>query len=299
MADLDNILIFVKVAQYESISRAARSLGMPISTVSRRLSVLESQLGATLLRRTTRRVILTAQGREYFNECQEPLNLLQDAERVLTNAQKEPEGLLRISVPVMLGHPSFLEFLSKFLKVHPQIRTDLYITNVFLDLIAENVDVAIRFGDLKDSSVVASRLGESIRYVVAAPEYLKNRKPPNEPADLEQHDCVMLNAKNNEADWDLTNGRRKVRVHVSGSLSSRDFNTVSTFVYRSHGIGLLPSTYCEDALARGSLVRLLPKWSSPSIPVFAVYPSRRFLPSRLKLFLEALAEWKSPLWTRD
>ena len=129
MADLDNILIFVKVAQYESISRAARSLGMPISTVSRRLSVLESQLGATLLRRTTRRVSLTAQGRDYFNQCQEPLNLLQEAERVLTQAQKKPEGMLRISVPVVLSQEPFLEFLSAFFKAHPRIRIDLFITN--------------------------------------------------------------------------------------------------------------------------------------------------------------------------
>jgi DNA-binding transcriptional LysR family regulator len=103
MADLDNILIFVKVAQFESISRAARSLGMPISTVSRRLSVLEAQLGVTLLRRTTRRLSLTAQGREYFDQCQEPLSLLQQAERVLTQGQRKPEGTLKISVPVILG----------------------------------------------------------------------------------------------------------------------------------------------------------------------------------------------------
>src|SRR5215510_13960296 len=99
-ADLDDILIFVRVAQFESITRAARSLGMPISTVSRRLSLLESGLGVSLLRRTTRRVTLTAQGRDYFSQCQEPLNLLQEAERVLTQAQKRPEGLLRITFPV-------------------------------------------------------------------------------------------------------------------------------------------------------------------------------------------------------
>src|SRR5688500_12426461 len=163
MADLDNVLIFVKVAQYESISRAARSLGMPISTVSRRLSVLESQLGATLLRRTTRRVSLTAQGRDYFNQCQEPLNLLQEAERVLTAAQTTPAGMLRISVPVVLSQQSFLEFLSTFSKAHPRIRIDLFITNTFLDLVAENVDVAIRFGELRDSSVVATRMGKDIR----------------------------------------------------------------------------------------------------------------------------------------
>src|SRR6516165_8998107 len=112
MANLDSILIFVKVAQFESISRAARSLGMPISTVSRRLSVLESELGVSLLRRTTRRVLLTAQGREYFSHCQEPLNLLQEAEQVLTQAQKKPEGLLRITIPVVLNQEPFFDFVS-------------------------------------------------------------------------------------------------------------------------------------------------------------------------------------------
>ncbi|HEY7638770.1 MAG TPA: LysR family transcriptional regulator [Steroidobacteraceae bacterium] len=299
MADLDNVAIFVKVAQYESISRAARSLGMPISTVSRRLSVLESQLGATLLRRTTRRVSLTPQGRDYFNQCQEPLSLLQDAERVLTQGQQQPEGLLRMSVPVALGQPSFLEFLSRFLKAQPRIRVDLFITNTFLDLVAENVDVAIRFGELRDSSVVATRIGKNVRYLVATPEYMKGRPLPAEPAELARHDCVLLHGRNNESDWDLISGRRKARVHVAGPVSSRDFNTVSTFVYRGHGIGLLPSTYCDAEIAAGRLVRLLPKWQSAPVPVFVVYPSRKFLPLRLTAFLQALAAWRSPLWTRD
>jgi DNA-binding transcriptional LysR family regulator len=299
MADLNNILIFVKVAQFESITRAARSLGMPISTVSRRLSVLESELGVALVRRTTRRVQLTAQGRDYFSQCQEPLKLLEEAERVLTQTQKKPEGLLRITVPVILGQEPFLSFISTFLKDHTRIRVDLSITNLFVDLIAENVDVAIRFGELQDSGVVARRLGKSVRYVVAAPEYLKARPLPAEPTDLKSHDCVMLNAKNNESDWDLISGRRKVRIHVSGPVSSRDFNSVSTFVHRGNGIGLLPSTYCDQAIAKGKLIRLLPKWASSQIPVFAVYSSRKFLPSRLSVFLEALAGWKSPLWSRD
>src|SRR6266850_2086568 len=299
MTNLDDVLIFVKVAQFESISRAARSLAMPISTVSRRLSVLESKLGVSLLRRTTRRVTLTGQGREYFNQCREPLTLLEEAERVLTLGQRVPEGMLRISVPVILGHEPFLDFLSGFLKTQPRIRLDLYITNLFLDLVAENIDVAIRFGELEDSSVVATRIGTSIRYVVAAAEYLKRRKLPVEPADLKLHDCVMLNARNNEADWDLVYGRKKARIRVSGPISSRDFNSVSTFVYRGHGIGLLPSTYCDEALASGALKRLLPKWASPQIPLFAVYSNRKFRPLRLNIFLEALAAWKSPLWLRE
>jgi DNA-binding transcriptional LysR family regulator len=299
VANLDDILIFVKVAQFESISAAARSLAMPISTVSRRLSVLEFHLGVSLLRRTTRRVTLTAQGREYFNQCREPLTLLKEAERVLTLGQTTPEGMLRISVPVILGQTAFLTFLSGFLKAYPRIRIDLSITNLFLDLVAENLDVAIRFGELEDSSVVATRIGNSIRYVVAAPEYLKGRMLPLEPADLKMHDCVMLNARNNETDWDLVNGRKKARIHVSGPISSRDFNSVSSFVYHGHGIGLLPSIYCVEALASGALIRLLPKWASAQIPVFAAYSNRKFLPLRLKVFLAALAAWKSPLWLRE
>ena len=296
MANLDDVLIFVQVAQFESISRAARSLGMPISTVSRRLSVLESKLGVSLLRRTTRRVSLTAHGREYFDQCREPLALLEQAERTLTLGQEAPAGMLRMTVPVILGQAPFLNFLSGFLNAHPQIRIDLFITNLFLDLVADNLDVAIRFGELEDSSMVATPIGQSIRYVVATPEYLKGRKLPREPADLEVHECVMLNARNNRTDWELVNGRKKARVHVSGPISSRDFNSVSAFVYRGHGIGLLPSTYCDEALASGALIRLLPKWASPQIPVFAVYANRKFQPLRLKVFLKALAAWKSPLW---
>jgi len=299
MAHLDSVVVFVRVAQFESITRAARSLGMPISTVSRRLSLLESGLGVSLLRRTTRRVTLTAQGRDYFSQCQEPLNLLQEAERVLTQAQKRPEGLLRITFPVTLNREPFLDFLSDFLKDHARIRVELLMTNLLLDLIAENVDVAIRFGELRDSSLVARRLGKIVFYVVAAPGYLKTRTVPREPADLKSHDCVTFNAKNNERDWDLVGGRRKVTVRVSGSVSSRDINWVNAFVHRGHGVGLLPSTYCDEGIAQGRLIRLLPKWTSSPIPVFAVYPSRKFLPLRLSVFLEALAGWKRPLWIKD
>jgi DNA-binding transcriptional LysR family regulator len=189
--------------------------------------------------------------------------------------------------------------MSAFMKDHARIRVELVVTNLLLDLIAENIDVAIRVGELQDSSVVVRRLGTSAYCLVAAPEYLKGRTLPAEPADLESHHCVMFNAKHNERDWDLISGRRKVRVHVSGAAASRDINSARAFVHRGHGIGLLPATYCEEDIANGKLIRLLPKWTSSPIPVFALYSSRRFLPLRMSLFLEALAAWKGPLWIRD
>jgi len=109
----------------------------------------------------------------------------------------------------------------------------------------------------------------------------------------------MFNAKNNERDWDLVSGRRKVRVHVSGPVASRDINSASAFVHRGHGIGLLPSRYCEEAIAKGKLIRVLPKWTSSPIPVFALYPTRKFLPLRLSVFLDALVAWKDPLWIKE
>ena len=299
MPHLDNILAFAKVAEFESVSKAARSLGVPISTVSRRLSVLESELGVALVRRTTRHITLTPQGMEYYTRCLEPLATLQEAERALRQVQRRPEGTLKISIPMILSQPSFMDFLSRFSKAHSAIRIDLYITNLYLNLVADNIDVAIRFGELRDSSVVASKLGSSIRYVVATPEYLKGRKLPAEPAELTSHDCVMFNGKNNEAEWDLISGRRKVRVRVAGPISSRDCQSVSAFVLRGHGVVLIESSYCEQPLARGELVRVLPRWASARSPVFAVYPSRRFLPSRVSAFVDALGKWKSPLWVRD
>ncbi|EJL80863.1 transcriptional regulator [Herbaspirillum sp. CF444] len=298
MADLNDIAIFVKVAQFESFSRAAHALGMPVSTVSRRVSELEQQLGVTLLQRTTRKLTLTVQGLDYFHQCQEPLNILADAERVLTQTQKKPEGILRVTVPVVLREQAFLNFVSDFLKNYPRIRIDLFITNEFINFVERNVDVGIRFGDLEDSSLIAKKLGANVRYLVATPSYLEGRPLPARPEDLRAHQCVLMNGKNVEARWDLVNGKKQVSVEVSGAISSRDFNSVSYFTHNGHGIGLLPFNYCNDMLADGRLQRVLPQWSSPKIPVHALYPTRKFLPARLRVFLEALEAWDSPFWNK-
>jgi DNA-binding transcriptional LysR family regulator len=296
LADLNDIAVFVRVVELESFSRAARALSMPVSTVSRKVTALEERLGVTLLQRTTRKLSLTAQGRAYFDQCSEPLSHLYDAERVITETQKKPEGLLRISGPVMLEQEPFYAFLSSFLKAYPLIEVDLYFTNLFLDLIAENIDVAIRFGDMRDSSLVAQRVGRSVRHLVASPEYVRNHRLPSRPQDLSEHPCVLINARNNEAEWRLVSGRKSVKIRVTGPVAARDFHVVNAFALRGHGIALVPSCYCDAPIARGELVRVLPEWSSPEIGVHAVYPTRRFMPSKLKVFLDELKAWEGPIW---
>ena len=296
MPDLNDVAVFVKVAELESFTRAARALGMPVSTVSRKVTSLEDQLGVTLLQRTTRKLSLTVSGRTYWARCSEPLVQLAEAETELARGQKAPEGLMKISVPVILGQEAFYEFVSQFMQKYPGIRVDLLITNEFVDLVMENVDVAIRFGELPDSSIIAKRIGRSVRYLVASPGYLKGRAVPARPEELANHQCVLLNGRNNEVEWHLVSGRKSVKVHVSGPISSRDFQSVSAFTYKGHGIGLLPSNYCAPEISKGDLVRVLPEWSSPAIFIHAVYPTRRYTPSKLQVFLDALKAWKSPLW---
>jgi len=297
LADLNDIAVFVRVAQFASFSRAAHALGMPVSTVSRKVTALEARLGVTLLQRTTRKISLTAQGRAYFEQCSEPLSHLYEAERVITRSQKEPEGLLHISGPVMLEQEPFYRFMSAFLKKYPRIQVDLNLTNAFLDLIAENVDIAIRFGDLRDSSLVAQRIGRSVRHLVASPGYVKRCDLPVRPEDLRQHPCITINARNNETEWHLVRGRKSVKIPVTGPVAARDFHIVNAFALRGHGIALLPSGYSEPHIARGELVRILPEWSSPEVVVHAIYPTRRFMPSKLKAFLDELKAWDGgSLW---
>lgn len=294
--DLNDIAIFVKVAQLESFSKAAHAVGLPVSTVSRSVTKLEDQLGVTLITRTTRRLSLTAQGQAYLNQCKDPLTELYDAEQVLKKAQLTPEGIIKISAPVVMSEKPFLDFISDFMKNYPRIKVDLFITNQFLNLIEENIDVAIRFGELEDSTLIAKYLGTTRRYVVATPGYLKGHEKIESPNDLKIHDCVILQGSNNETDWDLESSRKKIRIHVRGKVSCRDFQTVSQFVYKGHGIGLLPAYYCTEKIKSGNLVRLLPEWSSEEFRIHAIYPTRKFLPSKLLVFLEEIKKWKSPLW---
>lgn len=296
LKDLNEIVVFTRVAQLGSFSKASKALATPVSTVSRKVSDLEERLGTTLILRTTRKLSLTKKGLEFYEQCASHIQGLEEAEALLTQGLTQAEGLLRISVPVIMGRGLFIDFVSDFLKRHPKIQIDLLITNQFVDLVSENVDVAIRFGALQDSSLIAKRLGWSRSFLVASPKYLQKHGNPHDPKQLIDHDCVIFKGRKPASEWELTNEKNKVRVKVSGVISGSDFSSVNEFALRGHGIALLPEVYCFEAIKSGQLVRVLPQWGSPASPVHAVYLSRKFMPGKMQVFLKDLLAWKNPNW---
>ncbi len=296
MKDLDEILIFVNVAQAGSFSLAAKILQLPISTVSRKVSNLEKRVGVILIQRTTRKLRLTREGQQFYASCVVHISGIEEAEAGLTQTRNEPAGLLRITIPVALGRGSFIDFISDYMHSHPQVHIDLVATNQFLDLVTENIDIAIRFGILKDSSAIAKQLGWSRRLIVASPDYLQTEGAPQQPKDLQQHRCVLFKSNGEEAEWDLVNEKRRSRVKVSGTVFGSDFNLVNEFALRGHGIALLPELYCSEAIKTGRLMQVLPQWSSMPTPVHAVYLNKKYLSPKIRLFLEKLAAWQNPNW---
>ena len=299
MQNLNDIHAFARVAQLGSFSAAARSLLLPVSTVSRKVTGLEARLGLSLLKRTTRKLSLTEHGVRLYEACAPHLQGIEDAEAALTHARSELEGPLHVTAPVALGRGEFIAFIAEFLRRNPKVRINLLITNQFVDLVTSHVDVAIRFGELADSSAVARRLGRSFWVLVAAPEYARKNGLPRTPQDLRDHDCVLFSSTTDEAEWRLQNGRQRTRIRVTGPVSGNNFETVNELATRGHGIAVLPESYAIAGAANGTLRRVLPHWTSPPIPVHAVYVNRKFVPAKLKAFLIELAAWKNSNWRAE
>ncbi len=296
--DLNEIAIFVRVAQLRSFSAAARSLQLPVSTVSRKVSDLEKRLGVSLMKRTTRKLNLTEQGAAFYDRCAPLVSGIQEAQDTMTSSSAGPEGELHLSAPQALARGEFMAFISDFLTRHPKLSINLEITNQFADLVGTSVDLAIRFGELADSSVVARKLGVSHRVLVASPSYLKRKGMPRVVRDIEQHDCILFSSKKGDVIWALQNGRNRVRLNVSGPIAANNFETVNELALRAHGIALLPQSYAAAAKPN-QLKRELPEWKSPPIPVHAVHLNRMLAPGKVRAFLAELLEWENSLWSRE
>lgn len=293
----NDVAVFVGVGRLGSFSAAAKLTGMPVSTVSRKVAALEASLKTTLIRRTTRKLHMTEEGALLYESCATHLEGLAEAIAGVSRARTELEGVLRVTAPVALGRGEFIDFVAGFMARHPGVRIDLAITNDQLDLVTAKVDVAIRFGALESSSVIGRRLGSSRRVLVAAPSYLDRRGKPRALRDLSKHDVIVFGPNDGSIEWALTDGRRTLRIPVLPRAAANNLETVSELARRGLGIALLPEAYVRDGGRPGGLARVISRWSSAAIPVHALHAGRKFLPARVRVFLDELKAWPNATWS--
>lgn len=288
MLDFNEMVIFVKVVEAGNFTAAATHLGLPKSTVSRKISQLESRLGARLLQRTTRSVRPTELGAFYFERCARLVTEAEEAERAISQHQEAPRGLLRITLPVDIGISVMPAVSRDFMRHYPEIRLQVDISDRLRDLVGEGFDLAIRAGELQDSTLVAHRLYTDRMLVCATPGYFKQRGIPREPEELKQHDCVVFSAVRQSETLKFKGPGGVKAVEVSGRLAINNLNAIRGACLAGNAIGLLPELHCRELIASGELVSVLNEWSAREGGIYAVYPSPRHLTPKVRAFISFL-----------
>lgn len=282
--NLNDIALFVAVVKAKSFRKAADVLDMPTSTLSRRVSHLEKSIGIRLLHRTTRQIELTELGRTYFERCQGIIAQAQSAHEELSHAAESPSGLLRLSVVEEFAADYIIPHLPGFRRQHPGIRFEFDINPRRANLISDSVDIAFRMGQVSDSGLIARKLAVFKVGLYASPGYLKNAPKLKTPADLAAHSCLQLAA----LDFPLVKGsQRTVHKIKSPVYASNSMSLLKSIALRDAGIAMISVPMAEKAVARGELVRVLPDWCPPEVPVYALTETR-LLPAKTRTFLDFL-----------
>lgn len=284
MFPLNDMALFVEVVKAKGFVRAAESIGMPSSTLSRRISHLEKSIGLRLLNRTTRRVELTEAGQIYFERCKRIVEEAALAHEQLGEMVANPTGTLRVSLPVDFANVYLTELIAEFARTYPGIQFDFDLTPRLVDLVAEPFDVAIRMGEPEDSHLIARPLAQLQPYLFASPRYLEMNGTPSEPQDLALHECLyMPRAKT----WRLSSGDKTVETEVRGRFTLNSISLIRRLAALDLGIAMIPEELAADQQAKGQLVRVLPEWQGKPIPVYAITETR-LLPAKTQRFVEFL-----------
>jgi DNA-binding transcriptional LysR family regulator len=288
LMDLNSAWVFVRVVQAGSLSEAARQLRMPVSTVSTKISRLEKRLGVTLVRRTTRKLYLTDAGSKYFEHATRACAEIEQAESATTK-ELEPSGLVRITSPVEMGSTTLVDALANFSKEFPKIEVGLVLSDRYVDLAAERVDLAIRIGELKDSNLIAKKIGSTKLHAYASREYLKARGEPKRPSDLEKHACLTFVGVIGN-DWELRGAGRTASVRVAGPASANSLFALHRMALRGIGIALLPDFLCTSEVESGQLKKVLPDWSADRFPVHLLTLPMNQVPKRVRVVMDYLGK---------
>jgi DNA-binding transcriptional LysR family regulator len=297
---------FVHAVELGSFSRAAAEEGVKVSTVSRYVTALETDLGAALFNRSTRRLHLTEVGTTFYDRAAAILAEVADARLAATSLNAKPQGLLRINIPGAFGRRHIVPHLPDFLAAHPDIRVDATLTDETVDLIASGADIAVRIGALADSTLMAKRLAPQRRRLVAAPAYLAGRRPVTAPKDLNNHDCLQSALQPKQAWYFRSHDAptaELLEVAVRGRLRANDSEALLDAALAGLGIALLPTWLTGEATMAGRLTLLLPDWEAliaagPQRAIWGVYPPKKVVSPKVHAFLSFIEArfGKPPYW---
>ncbi|TAK85157.1 MAG: LysR family transcriptional regulator [Betaproteobacteria bacterium] len=294
--------VFAQVVESGSFAKAAERLGLSTSATSRQVAELESHLHTRLLNRTTRRVSLTESGRAYYERAVQLLADLEEAEQEAARAAVVPRGTIKLTTSVNFGVRQVAPAIAAFLARHAEVRFDVSLSDRVVDLVEEGLDLAVRIGGTGSENLVARKLGETRLVPCASAEYLKAHGVPRSPEDLARHNCFTYEYLTPRNVWrfrDAAGNERAVRV--SGNLHSNNGDLLAEAAAQGAGIAFEPAFIVGPEVRAGRLVRLLPEFVAPPMPIYAVYPSRKHLSAKVRVFVDFLAEryahapdWSAP-----
>ncbi|SCK54596.1 DNA-binding transcriptional regulator, LysR family [Variovorax sp. HW608] len=283
---LNDMALFVEVVKAKGFRSAADTMGMPNSTLSRRISQLEKSIGLRLLHRTTRKIEPTEAGQIYFERCKRIVDEARLAHEQLGEMLAQPSGVLRASLPVDFAVTYLAPLIAEFARLYPGIAFDFDLTPRRVDLVSEPFDVAIRMGESESSQLIARPLALLTPYLYASPGYLERSGEPSRPADLERHECFNILKANS---WMLRDGKRAHTVPVGGRFALNSVGMIRRLATLDLGIILMPREIVADELANGKLRQIMPRWHGTPQPVYAITETR-LLPAKTQRFIEFLRE---------
>jgi DNA-binding transcriptional LysR family regulator len=299
MSEFAAIPVFVAVVESGGFSAASRSLGVSKSAVSKRINQLENHLGVLLLHRTTRKLSLTEAGERYYEHAAQALSAAGKAEDAVTELQGEPQGKLKISSPMSFGRLHVASLIPKFMQRYPKLQIDLVMDDRNIDLVADGIDVAIRSGDMPDSTLIARKLAPLRQVLCASPTYIERYGMPLTPPELRERNCILFSYSGDANAWTLNNGDKSEAVLVSGNYRVNNSEALLEALREGVGIGRLPTFVAGPDLKAGNLVRILQSYHIPDHTFYAVFPERQHLPAKVRAFLDFAIEYfggDQPYW---
>lgn len=288
MDQLDAMRTFVQIVDQGSLSAAARRLRISQPSVVRSLAGLERKLGARLIQRTTRRMHLTEAGSDFYRRCGQILEIVDEAQRVVSARQHVPSGTLVVSAPLIFGRTCVGPLLGSFMERHPKVVVELALSDRNVDLIEDGVDVAVRIGDLPDSGLAAVRLGMTQRVLIAGKGYLRRHGIPRAPEELSRHNCLHFAALWGSREWRFMREGREVAVRVSGTLTSNSGDAVIQTALENRGIANVLYYQVMEHVTAGRLRLVLQPFALKPIPVSALFAHPRLVSAKIQAFVDHL-----------